>query len=61
MLQPNLAISTAVLVMLAACVLGIAFSSIPVFVALVGENSTIPVKHKIRPLEIREREVCCDS
>lgn len=59
MLQPNLAISTAVLVMLAACVLGIGFL-IRVFVALVGENSTIPVKHKIRPLEIREREVAAD-
>ena len=43
MLQPNLAISTAVLVMLAACVLGIGFL-IRVFVALAGESGAIPVK-----------------
>ena len=52
MLQPNLTTSPAMLAMLAACVLGIGFL-IRVFVALAGESGAIPVRHKIRPLEIR--------
>jgi hypothetical protein len=59
MLQPNLATSPAMLAMLAACVLAIGFL-IRVFVALAGESGAIPVRHKIRPLEIREREGAAD-
>jgi hypothetical protein len=59
MLQPNLATSPAMLTMLAACALGIGFL-IRVFVALAGERGAIPGRHKIRPLEFREREVAAD-
>ena len=59
MLHPNLATSTAMLVTLAACVLGIGFL-IRVFVALAGESGAITARHKIRPLEIRLREVAAD-
>ena len=59
MLQPNLTTGTAMLVTLAACVLGIGFL-VRVFVALAGESGAITARHKNRPLEIRETKVAAD-